>query len=124
MTKFHFMDLFFRESDWSTGSLPYEVISEDINKGLTINIAVAGFPVENLEVSHSDDGIITIVGTPVALEKTIYVYHAGLARRAFTFKFPVSKSYSIKDITHKNGILSLNLVKNTSKSNTYEIKQL
>lgn len=123
MTKFDFMDLFFRGNNWATNLLPYEVISTDLSKNVDVNIAVAGYPTKNLTVDHSD-GVITVTGKPISHDKSVYVYHAGLARRGFTFKIPVASSFSVNNVTHKDGVLTISLKKNDNTGNPLKINKL
>ena len=90
----------------STGYPPYDIIRDD--EKYTINIAVAGFSEDDVEVLLKD-GELTISGKIES--KDSYnpkeVLHQGIAGRKFRRSFTLAETVEVRDVSLKNGILSI-----------------
>jgi molecular chaperone IbpA len=90
---------------------PYNIIGLDDNTQL-LEFAVAGFGAEDLSVTV-DENVLVLSGNlsqhaeadELSLEPN-YIRH-GIASRAFTNKFRLTKYTVVKETTLKNGILSI-----------------
>tara|TARA_Y100001963_G_C6784529_1_gene451866 strand:- start:26 stop:478 length:453 start_codon:yes stop_codon:yes gene_type:complete len=93
-------------SGQSTGYPPYDIIRD--GEKYTINIAVAGFSEDDVEVLLKD-GELTISGKIES--KDSYnpkeVLHQGIAGRKFRRSFTLAETVEVKDVSLKNGILSI-----------------
>lgn len=87
---------------------PYNIIELGDNEW-AITLAVAGFKMENLEVTK-DNNILTIEGNPSDEDDTIYL-HKGIGMRAFRRKFTLAEYVEVKDATIDHGILQVRLVR-------------
>jgi len=89
---------------------PYNVyVSKDKDRYM-IEMAVAGFNEEELNISHKT-GELTITGSKIAKGVEGYdLAHTGLANRDFSLKWNLVDSLEVKEVTLKNGILSVYLV--------------
>ena len=88
---------------------PYNIVKVDDNK-FVIEMAVAGFGKQNLDITIQD-GTLTIAGhTNVDLEneqlESAYIYK-GIADRPFTRTFSIADSVEIKNADLINGMLKI-----------------
>ena len=70
--------------------LPYDVIQRGGNR-IIINVAVAGYTKDHLDITWND-GLLTIEVKVFPAEEFRVVYN-GLSKRAFKKQFPVSPAY-------------------------------
>jgi len=93
---------------------PHNVFKTVLDSGTeyTVELAVAGFAKNEIEVSKTGD-YIYISGTPtdesVENKTPRTVIHNGLAKRAFKLKFVVAKYVEVDKITLENGLLTVTL---------------
>lgn len=87
---------------------PYNILKFDGNK-YVIEMAVAGFEEQDINVEYSDDKL-TIKGKVVDKEesKGQFLYH-GLAMRPFTREFTLADNVEIRSANLINGILRIEL---------------
>lgn len=122
-----FDSLFDRLTDNSSSYPPYDIekLSETEYR---ITLAVAGFTNEQLNVS-SADGQLTVSGSKVkedveATDQGIQVIHRGIATRSFERAFTLNEYVEISDVSLKDGLLVIQLVRNipeSAKAKKYEI---
>jgi molecular chaperone IbpA len=75
-----------------------------------INLAIAGFTAEDVEIV-SDDGVLTVRGKNRNEEdKTVYLYR-GIAARAFERRFQLADYVEASGARLENGLLEINLVR-------------
>lgn len=84
---------------------PFNIKRVDENR-YVIELAVAGFGKQNLDLELSED-ILTITGR-IESEEADYV-HKGIADRAFTRKFTLADSVEVKNAELINGMLKVYL---------------
>ena len=106
----------------ASGFPPYN-IRKDAEEKYTIEMAVAGFSQEDLEVELKE-GVLTIRSKSEKEEKEYL--HRGIARRAFSRSFTLSDDIVIKGADLVNGMLTIDLeriVPEEKKSRLIEIGQ-
>ena len=110
-------------TETASGFPPYN-IRKDAEEKYTIEMAVAGFSQEDLEVELKE-GVLTIRSKSEKEEKE-YI-HRGIARRAFSRSFTLSDDILIKGADLVNGMLTIDLeriVPEEKKSRLIEIGQV
>lgn len=95
---------------------PYNIIKTDDETGYIVEIAVAGFKSDDLEVTLENNHL-TIIGKSNQREKK-YI-HRGISERKFTRIFKLYDNIEIQEVILENGILMIKM-----KKNTQEIKKL
>ena len=112
-----------RRTETASGFPPYN-IRKDGEEIYTIEIAVAGFSQEDLEVELKE-GVLTIRSKSENEEKEYL--HRGIARRAFSRSFTLSDDVVVKGADLVNGMLTIDLeriVPEEKKSRLIEIGQV
>lgn len=114
MTNFdNALDAFFNnffDSKPSGSYPPYDIIQVDDNN-YVIELAVAGFKKDELEVSVCNDNKLSIEGTKKMEEKRFF--HRGISAKSFRANFIIDRYVEVQKVDLKDGILSVNLVRNT-----------
>lgn len=106
---FRDMDRMFENSK-STGYPPYNIAQIDDNEYM-ISLAVAGFGMDNLDITL-DKNILTVEGTtPVGGEHVNYL-HKGIGERNFRRQFTLADHIEVADATLELGMLNIHLVRN------------
>ena len=97
------------EKNASGGYPPYniEVVSDD---RYAITVAVAGFEESEIDI-QVENGTLTIQGKQGDANKDAKYLHQGIANRAFERKFTLADHVEITDAQLRNGLLTLNLVR-------------
>ena len=98
------------DTNYTTGGFPpYNIRKTDDFKHI-IEIALAGFSKDEIEVVLTD-GVLEIKSRDtVTTEKPKDdLIHKGIAKRAFTRKFTLADDIEIKDAKLENGLLLINL---------------
>lgn len=85
---------------------PYNIEQVDDNQFI-ISLAVAGFTMDDLEVTH-DGNELTIVGTGPLPKEATYL-HKGIATRSFTRVFTVADHVEVTNAELENGLLNVYL---------------
>lgn len=107
---------------------PYNIAKIDENK-YVIELAVAGFGKQNLEVT-TEDGTLTISGHTTVDDfakegLNLQYLHKGIAERNFTRKFSIADTVEIKNAELINGMLKVwleNIIPDHKKPKKVEVK--
>lgn len=100
---------------------PYNIRKMDDNQ-YVVEIAVAGFQKNNIEITF-EDGILKISGNINSEENNNYLYK-GIAGRAFTLNFSVIDTVEVKNADISNGLLRIfleNIIPDQKKLRKIEI---
>ena len=111
-----------QRTETASGFPPYNIRKDEEEK-YTIEMAVAGFSQEDLEVELKE-GVLTIRSKSEKEEKKYL--HRGIARRAFSRSFTLSDDVVVKGADLVNGMLTIDLeriVPEEKKSRLIEICQ-
>ena len=111
-----------QRTETASGFPPYNIRKDEEEK-YTIEMAVAGFSQEDLEVELKE-GVLTIRSKSEKEEKKYL--HRGIARRAFSRSFTLSDDVVVKGADLVNGMLTIDLeriVPEDKKSRLIEIGQ-
>ena len=111
-----------QRTETASGFPPYNIRKDEEEK-YTIEMAVAGFSQEDLEVELKE-GVLTIRSKSEKEEKKYL--HRGIARRAFSRSFTLSDDVLVKGADLVNGMLTIDLeriVPEEKKSRLIEIGQ-
>ena len=111
-----------QRTETASGFPPYNIRKEEDEK-YTIEMAVAGFSQEDLEVELKE-GVLTIRSKSEKEEKEYL--HRGIAKRAFSRSFTLSDDIVVKGADLVNGMLTIDLeriVPEEKKSRLIEIGQ-
>ena len=98
------------DTNYTTGGFPpYNIRKTDDFKHV-IEIALAGFSKDEIEVVLTD-GVLEIKSSelPTTDKPKDDMIHKGIAKRAFTRKFTLADDIEIKDAKLENGLLLINL---------------
>ena len=91
---------------------PYNFYPLDENKEkFCLEMAIAGFKKEDLNISVTSDHILKISGKKALKEEREYI-HRGLSERNFERQFPLYKDLEVESAECEDGILKIN-IKNT-----------
>lgn len=104
------LDTALRGEQNTTGYPPYNIEVTGENR-YNISLAVAGFDESELNI-EVEKGVLTISGKKSAADKEERRYlHQGIATRGFERKFSLADHVEVTGASLKNGLLSVNLVK-------------
>lgn len=106
--------------------LPYSYYLSEDKQTATFEMALAGYAPSDIEVTYSNDGILSVKTNAFnkGTEKVEYV-HKGIAQRFMQFCVPMWSSYVIKESTLRNGILKITFEKLPASPPTrVEVKSL
>ena len=120
-------DPFFDGFDnWITprSSFPFYNIKKESENKYTIEIALAGFAKEDIDI-HQTDEILTIEASEhvrkINMEKEEYI-SKGISKRYFKKQFQLADTVEVKKVKLENGMLFINLENNRpSKEKTFDI---
>lgn len=125
-----FEDTFKRFSDLANTTLkatnypPYDIVKVDDNK-YTIEMAVAGFGKQNIEIELADNKLI-VSGKAVSDEKNLTnILYKGIANRSFQRAFTLADTIEVEGAELVNGILKIwleNIIPDHKKPRKVEIK--
>ena len=104
---------FFTDSYQGTQNFPPYNIIKISEYGYDIEMAVAGFSEEDLEIDYADN-VLTISSKetePFKDSKELEYIHQGIALRKFTKKFTLAEDVIVKDAVMKNGMLTISMEK-------------
>ena len=105
---FNEMDRMFENSaNKGSGYPPYNIaqISED---EFMISVAVAGFSMDNLEITK-DKNILKIEGTAPKGDDTVNYLHRGIGGRNFRREFTLAEHVEVHNAELANGMLNIHL---------------
>ena len=107
------------QSDFFTDSFqgnqnfpPYNIIKRD-GLNYDIEMAVAGFAEEDLEIEYADN-VLTVSSKdsdPFKDSKEPEYVHKGISARQFTKKFSLADDVIVNDASMKNGMLKISMEK-------------
>ncbi len=103
------LDQSLQQSKSSNGYPPYniELVGEN---SYTISLAVAGFEESDLEL-QVESGVLTVRGSKNHEDEQRQFLYQGIATRGFERKFSLADHVEVKSANLKNGMLSIDLVK-------------
>lgn len=84
---------------------PFNILCNSEDQ-FTIEMAVAGFTEEDIDITYKDS---TLTITANAKEEKIDYLHRGVAKRGFTRKFNLADTIEVKGADLKNGMLLVDL---------------
>ena len=103
--------------------LPYSFSVDSDKKTAQFKMALAGYAASDLEVDYSAEGLLTIKsGKQEDSKENMKYIHRGIALRAFSFATLFNPSYTLKDATLKNGMLTINFDKVSHAPTRVEVK--
>ena len=97
---------------------PYNLSEDKNNNSYRIDMAVAGFSKDELEI-FEEEGKLTISGkikNSTNDKNPTVIHYSGLAQRGFTRNFNVAQNIKITKVTLENGVLSISFLKEEHKS--------
>ena len=104
------LDAALRSDQGAGGYPPYNIEATGENR-YNISLAVAGFDESELSI-QVENGILTVVGKKNANERDERRFlYQGIATRTFERKFNLADYVEVTGASLKNGLLSINLVK-------------
>ena len=98
-----------RVSEQKTSNYPAYDIYKKSESNYEINLAVAGFSINDIEIILLND-VLIIRGNKTNKEN-ISIIHKGIANRSFEQKFKLEQLIEVEDAHLKDGILSIKLLK-------------
>lgn len=98
----------------STGYPPYNV-AELTDDEWMISLAVAGFGMENLDITL-DKNTLTVEGTAPGGDEEVKYLHKGIGGRNFRRAFTLAEHVEVDGAELKNGILNIHLVRNVPEA--------
>ena len=93
----------------STGYPPYNMAAVDENEYM-ISLAVAGFGMDNLEITK-DGNLLTVEGTAPKGDEEVRYLHKGIAGRGFRRQFTLADHVEVESANLELGMLNIHLVR-------------
>ena len=102
------------ENTKSTGYPPYNIaqINED---EYMISLAVAGFGMDNLDITL-EKNILTVEGTAPKGDEEVNYLHKGIGGRSFRRQFTLADHIEVENATLELGMLNIHLVRNVPEA--------
>lgn len=94
----------------SQGYPPYNVVEINDDEWM-ISIAVAGFGMDNLDITL-DKNVLTVEGTAPKGDEDVKYLHKGIGGRNFRRQFTLADHIEVKSATLELGMLNIHLVRN------------
>jgi molecular chaperone IbpA len=88
---------------------PYNLIKHD-SSNFTIEVALAGFKREEIEVS-TEQNILRVASRNEEKDTTRTYLHKGLSKRSFIRTWQLSEDVRVKDVVFEDGLLTIDLEK-------------
>jgi len=98
----------------SQGYPPYNVVQENDDE-YTISLAVAGFAMDNLDITL-EKNVLTIEGTSPDVPEGRNYLHKGIGNRNFRRDFTLAEHMEVDSAELENGMLHINLVRNVPEA--------
>ena len=117
----HFERVLDRISKTSGEGYPPYNIEQIGDTGLRITLAVAGFTMDNLQVSIEDNQLI-IRGRQPEEEPDRVFLHRGIAARQFQRSFVLAEGIEVKNAVLDNGLLHIDLQRPLPESRVRSVK--
>lgn len=89
---------------------PYNVVEITEDEWM-IGIAVAGFSMDNLDITV-DKNILTVEGTPAKGTENVKYLHKGIGARSFRRSFTLADHIEVENATLELGMLNIHLKRN------------
>jgi molecular chaperone IbpA len=93
----------------SGGYPPYNIVAEDENS-YTISLAVAGFGMDNLDITK-EGNVLTVEGTAPEVDTEVRYLHKGIAGRNFRRQFTLADHVEVESATLELGMLDIHLTR-------------
>ena len=107
------LDTVFHRLDSMTGHNtnypPYNIIKHD-NSNYEVEIALAGFKAEEIEVT-TESNILRVASRHEKANTNISYVHKGLSKRAFNNSWQLADDVRVTDVQYSDGLLSISLEK-------------
>ena len=103
---FNELDRTFANSQ-SQGYPPYNIVQHD-EDAYTISVAVAGFGMEDLEITH-EKNVLRIEGTSPKGDEEVTYLHKGIGGRNFRREFTLADHVEVEGATLELGMLNVHL---------------
>jgi molecular chaperone IbpA len=107
------LDTVFHRLDSMTGHNtnypPYNIIKHD-NSNYEVEIALAGFKAEEIEVT-TESNILRVASKHEKANTNISYVHKGLSKRDFTNSWQLADDVRVTDVQYSDGLLSISLEK-------------
>jgi molecular chaperone IbpA len=105
---------FYDDAKKATSFPPYNIIESDDGMKYTVELAVAGYNKDELQVKYQDNSLIITgnkVQTTLSVTDTETYLHRGIASRDFTRKFLLGDDIVIDSVKVDNGILTAKMTR-------------
>jgi molecular chaperone IbpA len=89
---------------------PYNIVKASDTE-YTIELAVAGFSEDELEVTL-DGNKLSVIGKVISNRETEKFLYRGIANRNFTHNFTIADNVEVSDVSLVDGMLVISLVRN------------
>lgn len=99
---------------------PFNIISNYDENTTTIEMAVAGFSPDDIEIV-TEDGFLKIRGNKQEKTESTAYMHKGIATRSFEKKFRLSREAEVKEAKYENGILTIDVLRNKEEKEVNKI---
>jgi len=107
------LDTVFNRLDSMTGHNtnypPYNIIKHD-NSNYEIEIALAGFKAEEIEVT-TESNILRVASRHEKANTDVSYVHKGLSKRSFNNSWQLADDVRVTDVQYSDGLLSISLEK-------------
>jgi molecular chaperone IbpA len=120
----HLMDAALQETQNQQSNYPPYDIVQTGSDDYTIQMAVAGFSIENLDIKV-ERNVLTVTGSKPKTEKSGKFLHQGISNRKFNQRFNLTDHIVVRNATLTNGLLTIELVReipDALKPRTIEIQ--
>ena len=103
------LNSFYEGRTQSVSYPPYNIIETDEGKAFEIQLAVAGFSKNEIEIKHEDNYLYVTGEINRADRANVTYIHCGIAARNFERKFLLRDNIKITGAEYDNGILSIKM---------------
>ena len=86
---------------------PYNIVKHD-NSNYTVEVALAGFKPEEIEV-FTEQNILTIASKIEERDSSRQYVHKGLSKRSFTRKIQLSDEHRVSSVGFEHGLLTVDI---------------
>jgi molecular chaperone IbpA len=86
---------------------PYNIVKHD-NSNYTVEVALAGFKPEEIEV-FTEQNVLTIASKVEERDTTRQYVHKGLSKRSFTRKIQLSDEHRVSSVDFQHGLLTVDI---------------
>ena len=88
---------------------PYNIVKHD-NSNYTVEVALAGFKPEEIEVS-TEQNVLSITSKVEERDTSRQYVHKGLSKRSFIRKIQLSDEHRVSSVNFEHGLLSVDIEK-------------